>query len=281
MNEDEKKAQEQAAAMAEANAQRTQEEVPSAEPEVQGTAPAPTQREQYMSAYGEDYPDLNQEDEEAFYQQANDNYAELKQHRQTRENLNKSLKDYPQLNDMIVLAGRGENPFAWLAENLGMDVREMADNPEFGQALDEALAKYNKKIADDAEKAAKDKEETDAYNEEVANNVREAASALAEIQAEKGLSDEECEQVFNQFYTEAEQAAKYGIVSKEMWQAYLNARNYDTDMENARKEGATKALNEKFQNNVRKAPTDVPPSIPSGTGNGGSRRSGGFFSGVE
>lgn len=281
MNEEERRAQEQAAAVAEANAERTQQEVPAAEPEKPEVTPAPTQREQYMSAYGEDYPDLNQEDEEAFYKQANDNYSELKQHRQTRENLSKSLDKYPQLNDMIVLAGRGENPFAWLAENLGLDVREMADDPEFGKTLDEALAAYNKKIADDADAAQKDKEETDAYNEQVSENVKAAAQALAELQEEKGLSDEECEQVFNQFYTEAEQAAKYGIVSKEMWQAYLNARNYDTDMENARKEGATKALNEKFQNNVRKAPTDVPPSIPSGTGNGGSRRSGGFFSGVS
>lgn len=290
MTEEEKKQQEQAVSVAEANAQRSEANAPATAgtPETPAApqpdtntpaAPQPGAKAKYMDTYRAAYPDMDMDDEEAVYGQANSNYEELMNHRATQKQLADSLEKHPELNDMVVMASRGQNPWVWVAENLGMDMRDMANDPEFVDSITEALAKFHQAEADKAEAAAKSAQDDEDYKAQVTEAMSQSMQTLGEIQKEKGLSDEECEQIFTDFFKQIDEA-KEGRVSKDLWQAYINSRNYDGDMEKARNEAAAKALNEKFQNRVKTPDNDVPPSMPQGSGRSGGGRKG-FFSGVD
>lgn len=290
MTEEEKKKQNVAEANAEraaANAEQVSE-LGNAAPEAQqtepgaegaGAAPTPSQREQYMNSYREAYPDLDPEDEEAFYTQANNNYRELQDARSTRKALGEALQKHPEINDLVVLASRGENPWEFLAKNMGIDIRDMGEDPDFASKIGEAMAEYNRTEAERKQKEeASEKEKVDA-DKQMTDNLTASAQILQELQKERGMSDEEAGQVFADFFANVITPGREGNVSKEVWEAYIKSRNYDNDIKSARDEAAMKALNEKFQNKVKRPETDVPPTLPSGGGR--QRKSGGFFAGVK
>ena len=98
-------------------------------------------RDRYRSRYSEAHPDLNLDDDEAFYGQANANLDELENFRESNRQLGEAMDKAPILAGLVLAAKEGQNPFAYLIENLGpdMDIRDLAENPEFAAQMGEAL----------------------------------------------------------------------------------------------------------------------------------------------
>lgn len=222
-----------------------------------------TARDRYRSRYSEAHPDLNLDDDEAFYTQANQNLDELETFRQTNKELGEAMDRTPELAGMILAARQGTNPFVWLAENLGpdMDVRQLAENPEFAAQMGEALKVF---VANQEKAAAKKKE--------IGKNVADSFQTLKDYQTEKGLSDEECVKMAKDFFGELDDEGKpigkesfmylasNGIVTKGMWEALFNARHYNDDISSAEERAKASALNEHFQNEKKDLGTGLPPS---------------------
>ena len=116
----------------------------------------PTARDRYRSRYSAAHPDLNLDDEEAFYGQANANLDELENYRESNRQLGEAFDKTPLLAGLILAAKEGENPFVYLAENIGpdMDIRTLANDPEFGKKMGEALVKFQERQAKDKEAQA-------------------------------------------------------------------------------------------------------------------------------
>ena len=120
-------------------------------------------RERYRSRYSAAHPDMNLDDEEAFYTQANANLDELEGFRESNRLLGEAFDKTPLLAGIVLAAKDGENPFTYLAERIGpdMDIRELANNPDFSKKMGEALLAFQaketdtKKKADEAKKAEK------------------------------------------------------------------------------------------------------------------------------
>lgn len=238
-------------------------------------------RDRYRSRYSEAHPDLNLDDEEAFYGQANANLDELENFRQSNKELGEAMDNTPALAGMVLAAKNGQNPFAWLAENIGpdMDVRELASNPEFAKQMGEALNKF-------MERQQKAKEQ----NEEIGKNISKSFQTLKDYQTEKGLSDEECVKMAQDFFGEIDDEGKpvgkesfmylasNGIVTKGMWEALFNARHYDGDIAAATEKARATALNDKVQNNLRQFDAGVPNLSGGGKGAGekAPKKKGGF-----
>lgn len=223
-------------------------------------------RDRYRSRYQEKFPDMNLDDEEAFYNQANANLDELEGFRESNRQLGEAFDKAPLLAGMVLAAKEGENPFTFLAENIGpdMDIRELAANPDFDKKMGEALAKYQERQAQRA------KEE-----EEMGTNMQATFEALKEVQQEKGMSDEETLALFKKMFGEADEDgnvadpgiignASMGIVPKEVWEAVLKAQNYDNDLASATEKARATALNEKIQNQKRDMGTGMPQSLSTG-----------------
>lgn len=234
-----------------------------------------TARDRYRSRYSEAHPDLNLDDDEAFYTQANQNLDELESFRQTNKELGEAMDRTPELAGMVLAARQGTNPFAWLAENIGpdMDIRQLADNPEFANQMGEALKTF---VANQEKAAAKKKE--------IGKNMANSFQTLKDYQTEKGLSDEECVKMANDFFGELDDEGKpvgkesfmylasNGIVTKGMWEALFNARHYDNDIAVASDKARASALNDKVQNQLSKGGTGLPQSMSTGGGKRGESK---------
>lgn len=233
------------------------------------TGAAQSARERYRNRYSAAHPDLNLDDEEAFYGQANQNLDELEGFRESNRQLGEAFDRTPLLAGLVLAAKEGENPFTYLAEQIGpdMDIRELANNPEFGTKMGEALAKYQEKMAEGA-KAEK----------EMGENFQQSMTALKELQQERGLSDEDTQALIKKMFGEAGEDgtvtdygiignASMGIVPKEVWEAVLKAQNYDNDIATATEKARATALNERIQNGKK----NFGGGVPSLGGNGRSQ----------
>lgn len=234
-------------------------------------------RERYRSRYSAAHPDLNMDDDEAFYSQANANLDELENYRETDRQIGEAFDRTPLLAGLVLAARNGENPFAWLAENIGpdMDIRELANNPEFSKTMGESLLKFEEKVSNSKKK-----------NEEIGKNALKSIQTLKEIQQERGLSDEEAKKMAYDFFGDIDdegkpvgkesfmQLASNGIVTKDMWNALFNARNYDKDIAAASDKARAAGLNEHVANNLRDwNPTGMPKSLSTGgTGKGEKKK---------
>lgn len=254
------------------------------EPQTPPAAEQPVSaRDRYRGRYSEAYPDMNLDDEEAFYNQANANLDELEGFRQSNKELGEAMDKAPILAGLVLAAKEGQNPYAYLVENLGpdMDIRDLAENPEFAQQMGEALKKWQEK----QEKAA-------AKEKEIGENMAKSIQTLKEYQTEKGMSDEECVKMLADFFGNYDeqgqpvekasfmQNASNGIVTKGMWEALFNARHYADDIASATEKARAQALNERVQNGIRDFGAGVPSLSGGGKGSGERqpKKKGGFAS---
>ncbi|MCR4916279.1 MAG: hypothetical protein K6A96_11050 [Prevotella sp.] len=235
-------------------------------------------RDRHRQRYRESYPDMG-DDDEAYYAQANANLDELEGFRESNRQLGEAMDAAPLLAGLVLAAKEGENPFVYLAENIGpdMDVRELASDPDFGKKMGDALTKYQKKMA-----------KSEATRQEIGNNFQQTLTVLKDLAAERGMSDEERDALYKKMYGETDADgnvvdygifgnASMGIVPKEVWEAVLKADSYDSDMATATEKARAQALNEKSQNPLKKF-DNMPPSL-NGGGRGRTaepRRRGGF-----
>ena len=233
-------------------------------------------RDRYRGRYSSAHPDLNLDDDEAFYTQANANLDELENYRESNRQLGEAFDKAPLLAGLVLAAKEGENPFTYLAENIGtdMDVRELAKDPDFGKKMGEALARFQENQAKGA-KAEK----------EIGENMGRSFDALKELQGERGMSDDDCIALVKKLFGEVDENgevvepgiignASKGIVPKEVWEAVLKAQNYDGDIAAATDKARATALNEKVQNNLRDmgSGTGLPAAMPTGGSARGERR---------
>lgn len=233
-----------------------------------GTAGEPqSARDRYRSRYSAAHPDLNLDDDEAFYGQANANLDELENFRETDRLLGEAFDKAPILAGLVLAAKNGKNPFAYLVEHLGpdMDIRELANNPEFAEKMGNALKIFNEKVINSKKNT-----------KEIGKNTAKSLETLKQIQDERGLSDEFAVKMAKDFFGEMDekgnpvgkesfmQLASKGIVTKDMWNALINARNYDSDISAAEDRARAAALNEKVPNSLRNFDTGLPKSMPTG-----------------
>lgn len=243
-------------------------------------------RDRYRGRYSEAYPDLDLDDEEAFYSQANTNLDELESFRKSNKELGEAFDKTPLLAGLVLAAKEGTNPFVYLAENIGpdMDIRELANNPEFAKQMGDALQKFQEKEASRVLAEQEQETENAKVKKELGDNATKSFETLKALQKEKGLSDEACVKMAKDFFGELDeegnpvgkesfmQLASKGIVTKGMWEALFNARNYDGDVAAAADKARATALNEKVQNPLRKSETGLPQSMPTGGAGRGDRK---------
>lgn len=223
--------------------------------------PKPTQRERYSSRRKEAYPDISEDDEEAYYGQANKDLDELEGYRKSNKELADVFDKTPTLAGMLLAAKEGENPFVYLAEQAGpdLDIRELINDPDFGEKMSQALNKYQESQL--AGNKAKD---------EMKSNYQASFAALKEIQQERGMSDEDCMALVEKMFGNEEDdgiigKAARGIVDKATWEAILKAQNYDSDIASEREKAGARAMNDRLQNPLKKFDdSDMPPTLSTG-----------------
>lgn len=245
MTEEEKKKQETAT-------QPSEQPAADAAGVVEGKPSRPN-RDRYSAMFAEDNPDVDFEDKEARYGRMADERESYRKLRDSGKKFSGILDKHRWLGAM--LADDETNPLVWLSKN-GIDIKAALDDPEVMQKVSEAFDGWTQKQAD-GEAAEQAQEQA----------IGESLNALASLQAEIGLTDEQMDRMWEYFWDEVFAPAFEGKVSKDIWVALMHAMNYDQDIQNARDEAAMQARNEKHTNKVKNfEESQVPPTFGQGAG---------------
>lgn len=218
-----------------------------------GTPAARPNRERYAAMFGEDNPDVDFEDKEARYGRMAEERERYRGLRDSGKKLSAILDKHRWIGAMLL--DDEENPLVWMAKN-GIDIKAALDDPEVMKKVTEGFEGWTKKQADgEAAQQAQDAA------------IDESLNALASVQQEFGLSDEQFNRLWEHFWDDVFAPAFQGAVSKDTWTAMMHAMNYDADMQNAREEAAMQARNEKHANKLKTFDeSQVPPSFSQGSG---------------
>jgi hypothetical protein len=226
---------------------------PAVEAEQVQEVPARPNRDKYASMWAEDNPDVDFEDKEARYERMARDRSDLRNLRSSGKKLSGILDKHRWIGAMLM--DDEENPLVWMAKN-GIDIKAALEDPEVMEKVTEGFGDWTKKQADgEAAEAAKDAA------------IDESLNALASVQQEYGLSDEQLDRMWENFWDNVFAPAFKGEVSKDTWVAMMHAMNYDQDIANAREEAAIQARNEKHANKLKTfEEKQVPPSFSQGHG---------------
>lgn len=203
-----------------------------------------TKREAFRKRIAERKPDLNLDDEDAYYGYMGDMMDEYDTYRESSEIMRKNLETSPALTDMLS-AARGNkdfDPVIWMVEYEGLDLDALRDDPDYMVKLTEAR---NKQLAQRAKK-----EETDKLIEE---NIPKSIAALQAKRDELGLSDEQASDILSEIFQMGSDL-EVGIVPIRMFELMAKGMTRDEDVVAAREEGVAEGLNTKVTDKLRTMP---------------------------
>lgn len=228
----------------------------SKEKAIDGMASQTTHRERYKNRYREMYPELDMENEEAFYESANANLDELESYRKHNKDLIGTFSNNKAFASMLMAAKNGEDPYEWMAANLGADISELLSDPEYSKKISEAAKKFNDSQA-----------QGEASRKEYEGNVKKTLEELQRIQQETGWDNEKCYNLASKVYDIIDQGMK-GLITAETFHMVMNGMNYEADVTNARDEGLVAGKNSKITEQLKKekSPAGMPPSIGTAKG---------------
>lgn len=209
-------------------------------------------KDRYLSRMKEENPDMDENDEEARYERANANWDELDGYRKNNQALVDVMGKNKAFGAMLSAAKDGTDPFLWLSKNLGVDITELAQNPDYAKKISEAAQEYQKA-----------QEEGEQKKTEINNNWKATFEALDKAKDELGLSTDEAYQLGSEVL-QIISDAQNGIVSVETFKRLRDGGRYDDDVKSAREEGTIAGRNERISEDLRKKnPDGIPPSLPS------------------
>lgn len=210
-----------------------------------------SRRDAFRERLGQKYPDMDMDDEEAFYGRINDDYDDYENRMSGYETELGQYKDREkQLSDMFIKQPKS----AWFLSQWRkngdplVELIKIYGQTDFKAALDdpaniEKIAQANQEFAD---RMAEENRLADEYEK----NLTESLAAIDRYQKENNISDEQIGNAMN-FLQEIAMNMIVGKVPVEVVEMAMNAINYDKDMEMAGAEGEVRGRNQKIQEQLR------------------------------
>lgn len=242
-------------------------------PEAVESADTVSVKQKFRDKFASDYPDVDMEDEDAYFGALNEREDKYAADRSRLDELESSQQAFGAAMDrnpraaelFLEMTKDGGEPIAYLIEHYAKEFADMVndpDNPELRDAL-------VKKVAEDTQSLA-DREKMES---EAQANMDACLEALSNVAGEMGLTDEQVADTFNKF-VELTRDLIVDKVSEDTWRMFINGYNHDADVESARIEGETAGRNARITEKLRKEqPSVMSMGGSNSTGKGGNRPS--------
>lgn len=203
-----------------------------------------TKREAFRKRMAEREPNLNLDDEDAYYGYMDDMVTEYDEYRTSSDAMRKNMDHSPALAEMFVAAREEESfdPVLWMVRNKGLDLDALRDDPDYAEKVTEA---HNEWLA----KRAK----SDEINEQAAANMPKSIEAIKVKAAEMGLTDEQADEIVGEIYQMGNDLT-LGIIPVNIFEMLAKGKTRDADVEMAREEGIAEGLNTKVNDKLRTMP---------------------------
>lgn len=164
----------------------------------------------------------------------------IKKYEENDKKMDELFSNNPESANFLIGMAEGKNMYDNLKENFGEYIVEALQDEE---KLGELKAQHD----DEVKKIAKNKELQTQWED----NMIQSLGNIASAQEELGLSDEEVDasmdalkEVVDQYNT--------GNITMDTVKMFMNARNHDTDVANAKREGEIDGRNAKITESLRK-----------------------------
>lgn len=203
-----------------------------------------TKREAFRRRMAEREPNLNLDDEDAYYGYMDDMVTEYDEYRTSSDAMRKNMDHSPALAEMFVAARDEESfdPVLWMIRNKGLDLDALRDNPDYAEKVTEA---HNEWLA----KRAK----ADEINEQAAINMPKSIETIQAKAAEMGLTEEQADEIVGEIYQMGNDLT-LGIIPVNIFEMLAKGKTRDADVEMAREEGIAEGLNTKVNDKLRTMP---------------------------
>ncbi len=206
---------------------------------------ARSKRDQHVERLRKKYPEKKFEDDEELFGQIGADYdayeAENSGYKEREQKLSDMFAADPRSAELLVGMSNGENFAMSFMKKFGPDIKDTLDDPEKMQEVADAWAEDQKRIA-------KSKQ----LDDEWAKNMEQSMAALEAFQQERGLSDEQVNQVFYGLI----EIVRNGVMGKfdqKGFEFALNAINHDGDVAMAQEEGTIAGKNQRVTEQLRKS----------------------------
>ena len=218
-----------------------------------------SRRDSFRENFASRHPDVNMDDEEAYYGALDDEYnsreEELRRHRENNEKLNTLFLENPNaayfMNDL--LDGK-EQMGVSLMRQFGSLFKDAFEDPtpENVKAFADALDAHAAKI--------KENEELQAQFE---RNVDASESAIENWATERGATPEQVDAV-RDYINQQFGNLIVGLITPAMLDFAYKGLNYDKDVAAAEESGAAAGRNQRIDEKLRKGKGDGLPRIAGG-----------------
>lgn len=210
-----------------------------------------SKRDAFRKRFSERNPDLNMDDEDAYYDAAGRSLDELDGYKQRADRLNKNISRSPAFADMVIAARDNENfdPIIWAVEG-GLDLEALQTDPDYKNSLVEARAKYLEKLS-----------KSDELKKEQKANMPASVAAVKAKAEELGLDDAKREEIVGKMFSLMDDMIR-GKIPVDLFEMIAKGATYDAAVDEARAEGKAEGLNQKVDDKLRKFGNS--PGAPAG-----------------
>ena len=207
-------------------------------------------RDRFRERYAKRYPDVNMDDEEAYYDRANSLMDEYEGYENNSRQMREQLAKSPAFAEMMV-AARGQedfDPVVWMVQNRGLDLQALQDDPDYAKKLADAHNEHLKWLA----------KQKDIYEKTQENTPKSYEVVLAKAQ-EMGLSKEQAQEVVDNMYQIMEDLS-VGKIDPSIFEIMAKGLNYNAAVATARAEGEAEGLSRKVDDKLRDLSRQGSPS---------------------
>jgi len=203
-----------------------------------------SQRDRYRSRIKEANPELDMDDEDAYYKAANERLDDYESLNTGINNLRNAMDNNSYFAQMIAEASKQKNfnPVAYLIENGMLDLDAASTDEEYAKTIAEAQSKW-------LDKNTKAKE----LEDKIAANLPGSIEACKAKGQELGLSEEQCDEVLNKYFSLLDEIEQ-GNLSPDIFELLAKGTTHDADVAEAEKQGAAQGRATKVKETLQSMP---------------------------
>lgn len=203
-----------------------------------------SRRDAFRERLSSRYPDLQMDDEEAFYGRIDDDYSDYERQIEDYRGREKELADMfmanPKSAVFLTEWRKTGDPYGSLVRMFGPDFNDFIQDPANADKIAEANKEFAERIADE-----------DRLEEEYKKNIEQSLADIQKYQEENGLTDEQVGDAMNTLQ-EISMNMIVGKIPVDVLKMIFNAKNYDKAVETAGMEGEVRGRNAKIREQLRK-----------------------------
>jgi len=202
---------------------------------------APSRRDQFRERVSKRYPDLNMDDEDAYYDQMGKTFDEYEGYENSTRRLRESMEKSPEMAKMLAAAQGQDNfdPIAYMFENAQGDILALAQDPDGAAKFGELRAQQLKRQA-----------ESDEIQKSLEDNMPNSISAISAKAAELGLDENTTKEIVGEMFQVMDDLV-HGKIDPEVFAMMAKGRDYDSAVAQAREEGRVDGVNTKVNDKLR------------------------------